>query len=258
MASKEERERRRTERLAAERREAASERRRLLIGYAVAGVLGLAVIVGIVIVIASSSGGGGDGPTVDGEEVPAAAHIESQSGFLHDYTPDGREGTPPPPIEQGDLDAAAEEANCQLDLDLEDEGNTHLTKREDAPDYGTNPPTSGDHWPEQLADGAYAETPEDIYWVHSLEHGRMTLQYSPDLPEKEQLELKGLFDEDFDGIMLFPNPEMPYEVAATSWTQMIGCDSYEGRATIDALRNFRDRYRGQGPENVPIVIPDEG
>jgi hypothetical protein len=258
MATREERERRRTERLAAERREAANERRRLLIGYAVAGVLGLAVIVGIVIVIANSGGGGGDGPTVDGEDVPAAAHIEPQSGFLHDYTPDGREGTAPPALEQGDLTAAAEEASCELDLDLEDEGNTHIAKRDDAPDYGTNPPTSGDHWPEQLADGAYDEYPDPIYSVHALEHGRVAIQYSPDLSEAEQLELKGLFDEDFDGVLLFPNPDMPWEVAATAWTQMIGCDSYEGRATIDALRDFRDRYRGQGPENVPIVIPDEG
>jgi len=256
MPSRDEREQRRAERVAAERREAANERRRLILGYAVAAVLGLAVIVGIVIVIAGS--GGDDGaPTVDGEEVPDAAHIESQSGFLHGVAPDGREGTSPPPLEQGDLVAAAEEAGCELMLDLEDEGSTHLTKREDAPDYETSPPTSGDHWPEQLADGAYEEFPDPIYWVHSLEHGRVTIQYSPDLSDEDQLALKGLFDDDFDGMLLFPNPEMPYEVAATAWTQMIGCESFEDGATLDALRDFRDTYRGQGPEPVPIVIPDE-
>ena len=57
-------------------------------------------------------------------------------------------------------------------------------------------------------------------------------------------------------MLLFPNPEMPYEVAATAWTQMLGCDTYEGEATLDAIRAFRDTYRGQGPEPVPIVIPD--
>ena len=256
MASAAEREQRRAERLAAERREAANERRRLLLGYAVAAVLGLAVVVGIVIVIANS-GGGDSTPTVDGEEIPSAAHIEPQSGFLHDLSPDGRPGTPPPPLEQGDLATSAEEAGCELMLDLEDEGSTHLSKREDAPDYQTNPPTSGDHWPEQLADGAFSEFPDPIYSVHALEHGRIVIQYSPDLPEADQLALKGLFDEDFDGMLLFPNPEMPYDVAATAWTQMIGCDSFEGRATLDAIRNFRDTYRGQGPEPVPIVIPDE-
>ena len=258
MASREEREQRRTERLAAERREAAGARRRLIIGYIVAGALGLAVVVGIVIVLAGSGGDGADGQTVDGGELPAAAHIELESGVLHDYSSDGREGTVPPELAQGDLAAAAEQAGCELMLDLEEEGNTHLTKRGDAPEYESDPPTSGDHWPEQLADGAYGEYPDPIYSLHGLEHGRIAIHYSPELSEEEQLELKGLFDEDFDGMLLFPNPEMPYEVAATAWTQMIGCEQYEGAATIDAIRDFRDTYRGQGPEAVPVVIPDEG
>lgn len=258
MASREEREQRRTERLAAERREAAGARRRLIIGYIVAGALALAVVVGIVIVVASSGGDSADGQTVDGEEIADAAHIETQSGVLHDYSPDGREGTVPAALAQGDLAAAAEQAGCELMLDLEEEGNTHLTKRGDAPEYETDPPTSGDHWPEQLADGAYGEYPDPIYSLHGLEHGRIAIHYSPELSEEEQLELKGLFDEDFDGMLLFPNPEMPYEVAATAWTQMIGCEQYEGAATIDAIRDFRDTYRGQGPEAVPVVIPDEG
>ena len=54
-------------------------------------------------------------------------------------------------------------------------------------------------------------------------------------------------------MLFYPNDEMPYEVAATAWTQMIGCPTYEGAATLDAIRDFRDIYRGQGPEDVPIV-----
>jgi hypothetical protein len=34
---------------------------------------------------------------------------------------------------------------------------------------------------------------------------------------------------------------------------MLGCERYEGAATLDAIRDFRDIYRGQGPEDVPIV-----
>jgi hypothetical protein len=261
VSSKQERERRRLERLEAEKREAAAERRRLILGYAVAGVLTLAVVVGIVIVIAGS--GGDDEVTVDGEELPEAAHIEVQSGSVADVAPDGRDGTPPPPIEQGDLEVAAEEAGCELRLDLPDEGSTHFTNEDKEVDYGTAPPTSGDHYgrPTEagsgaLADGAYADTPPITRVVHSLEHGRIAIQYSPELPEDQQLELKGLFDEDPDGVLLFPNPEMPFDVAATAWTQMIGCPTYEGQATLDALRAFRDTYRGQGPEPVPVVIPD--
>jgi len=255
MTSKEERERRRHERLEAEKREAAAERRRLMLGYVVAGGLALAVVVGIGVVIAGS--GGAEEQQVGGKDIPEAAHIELQSGFVHDYTPDGRAGTPPPPIQQGDLQKAADAAGCDLRLDLPDEGSTHIDKEGDIPDYGTSPPTSGNHNPSQQADGAYSVQPDPWYVVHSLEHGRIEIQYSPDLPEADQLELKGLFDEDFDGMLLFPNPDMPYEVAATAWTQMLGCPKYEGRATLDAIRAFRDTYRGQGPEPVTIVIPDE-
>ncbi len=252
MATKEERERRRQERLEAERRELAAARTRLIFGYVSAGGLALAVVVGLVIVILS---GGGD--EVLGEDLPEAAHVQIRTGSLHDYELDDRTGTAPPALEQGDLETAAEEAGCDLQLDLSDEGATHIENEEDAPDYETNPPTSGNHWPDPLADGAYAEFPDPIYTVHSLEHGRIEIQYSPDLSRKEQLELKGLFDESPEGVLFFPNPDMPYEVAATAWTQLIGCDKYEGRATIDAIRDFRDIYRGQGPEGqIPILVPN--
>jgi hypothetical protein len=252
MSAKSERERRRAERLAAERQELATARRRLVFGYVVAGVLTVAVLVGIVLAI----GGGGGDDQVGGEDLPAAAHVELKSGFLHGYQPDGREGTPPPAIAQGDLQKAAEAAGCELRLDLSEEGRNHISKESEVPDYETNPPASGNHNPEQLADGAYAEHPEPWYTIHSLEHGRIAIQYSPDLPERDQLAIKGVFDQDPAGMLLFPNPDMPYDVAVTAWTQLMGCKKYEGAKTLDAIRDFRDTYRGLGPESlIPIVIP---
>lgn len=250
MTSREERERRRAERLEAEKREAAAERRRMLLGYVVAGGLTLAVIVGIVIVV-SSSGGGSD--ELGGKEIPDAAHIELQSGFPNDGVPDGREGTPPPPLRQGDLELAAKEAGCELRLNLPDEGSAHLGENADRPEWDTNPPTSGDHSPQQQADGAWKNV-DQLNTLHALEHGRISIQYSPDLPEAEQLELKGVFDEDPAAMLFFPNPDMPYEVAAAAWTQLLGCKEYEGRATLDAIRDFRDVYRGRGPESFAITM----
>ena len=52
---------------------------------------------------------------------------------------------------------------------------------------------------------------------------------------------------------MFPNPDMPYEVAATAWTQLMGCKRYEGAKTLDAIRDFRDQFRGRGPEAVPFT-----
>jgi hypothetical protein len=255
MASrKEEKERLRHQRLAAERRESLSGQRRLLVGYVFAGVLAAAVVVGIIVVIASGSGDGG------GEEVAESAEnarIDPDSG-VPAADPDERGGTAPPAVEQARVEQAAEIANCDLRLDLPDEGNNHFTNENEG-NYDTNPPTSGDHYgvPTEpgagaLADGAYINEPPVSRAVHSLEHGRIAIQYSPDLAEEDQLALKGVFDEDPEGMLLFPNPDMPYEVAATAWTQMLGCDRYEGPPTLDAIRAFRDTYRGQGPEPVPL------
>ena len=45
--------------------------------------------------------------------------------------------------------------------------------------YKTNPPTSGDHDPTPAEDGVYeADSPPDVEQsVHSLEHGRINIQY---------------------------------------------------------------------------------
>jgi hypothetical protein len=249
---REEQQRRREERLAAEKQANDAARRRLMVGYIVAGAMGLAVVVGLVIVLANSGGSDGASGDVDCAE----ASVQLKSGSTNEFAEDCREGTPPPEVVTGDLEAAAKEANCELKLDLPDEGNTHIgSDPSKAPDYKTNPATSGDHIDPglQQADGAYSEMPDEAFAVHALEHGRINIQYSPDLPEEDQLAIKGVFDESPGGVLLYPNDQMPYEVAVTAWTQMVGCKTYEGEATLDVIRDFRDIYRGQGPEDVPLV-----
>jgi hypothetical protein len=214
-----------------------------MLAYIGAGLVGLLVVAGIVVLIASSGGGGG-GDTAD-------AHIDQASGSTNGIEPDGRRGTAAPPTKVTNLKLAAKKAGCDLRLHLKDEGHRHLAPGSPTPHYGTNPPTSGNHVepPFQQADGAYAEMPVVIDMVHSLEHGRMEIQYSPDLPEKDQLALKGLYDTMYGGTLLFPNEEMPYKVAATTWTNLLGCDEYKGSITDDAIRAFGKatwgRYGGE-------------
>jgi len=198
-------------------------------------------------VVIASGGGGSSG------ELPAAAHIDPQSGSTNGVQPDDRAGTPPPAIEVASLKVAASEAGCDLRLDLPDEGNSHLSPNAPTPDYGTNPPTSGNHSPIPQSDGAFSETPPELNFAHSLEHGRIEIQYAPNLPEQDQLALKGVFDESPGGMLLFPNSKMPYAVAVTAWTQLMGCKRYDGDRTMDAVRDFRDQFRGRGPEAVPFT-----
>ena len=247
---REERERLRRERLAKQGRQGSAGRTRLIAGYVVAGALALAVIAGLVLVLAS----GGDGESTD---TPDNAHIDETIGVFADYQPDDREGTPPPEIQFGDLEESARQAGCELMLDRPEEGRAHFTD-ESKGDYKTNPPTSGDHFASSetgsgaVADGAYLTTPPESRLVHAMEHGRVQIRYAPELPEAEQLELKGVFDESPGGMIMVPDPDLPYDVAVSAWENAIGCKSYDP-LVLDVIRNFRDTYRGNGPENFPFA-----
>ena len=189
------------------------------------------------------------GTTGEGGQASCAT-VDKATGESKGLELDERCGTEPPAIEITDLADAADAAGCELRLDAPDEGNQHIPATK-TPKYETTPPTSGDHDATPLADGAYLDKPEERFSVHSLEHGRVVVQYHPDLPEEDQLALKGVFDDDPEGMILIPNPEMPYEVAATAWRQGLGCDAYSPEV-LDAVRDFRDEFRGKGPEAIPL------
>jgi hypothetical protein len=254
MSGSTDREKRREEREAAESEEQGSNRSRLIVGYAIASTLVLAIAV-VVFVLAS---GDSDDSAPKGD---AHINLNASIGSTNGIEPDSRAGTAPPAVKVANLAAAAKQAGCTLRLKLPDEGHEHIPVGSPTPHYKTNPPTSGPHVepPYQQADGAYAETPAEIDYVHSLEHGRLEIQYSPDLPEADQLALKGLYDTMYGATLLFPNGKMPYEVAATTWTNLIGCPTYKGAITLDAIRAFGKatwgRYGGEPAEAFPFTGP---
>jgi hypothetical protein len=247
----EERERLRQAREARESSQEKSGKRRLIAVYAIAAAIGIAVVGGIVALVASSSGGGGSGES----------HINQGSGSTNGVEPDEREGTAPPAVAVVKLKEAAKKAGCTLQLRLKDEGHSHIPPTAPTPNYKTSPPTSGNHVeaPYQQADGAYSEMPAEIFIVHSLEHGRMEIQYSPELPEKDQLALKGVYDTMYGGTLLFPNENMEYEAAATTWTNLLGCPEYKGAITLDAIRDFGQatwgKYGGESPTAFSLKGP---
>lgn len=255
MSNREERERLRQQRLAQKSSQGSSDRRRLVLGYALAGILAAAVLAGLFVVITS----GGEEGSVDTSDVPESAHVQVEVGSFKGLEFDDREGTSPPEIQFGDLEESAQEAGCELMLDLDEEGSSHFDDEKDGA-YKSNPPTSGDHFASPTeagsgatADGAYLSAPPESRAVHAMEHGRVQIRYAPDLPEEQQLALKGVFDENPDGIVMFPDPDLPYDVAVSAWTNAVGCKTYDP-LVLDVVQNFRDTFRGNGPENVPITL----
>ena len=189
-------------------------------------VLVLGAIVAIVVAVAA--GGGGNGG-------------DSALGFSKEADPSAA----PPPERIANLQAAAKAAKCTL-RNPTIEGNTHVTGKVK---YRTNPPTSGNHYPIPQDDGVYKKTPPLTHLVHTLEHGRVELQYKPGIDPRRLAQLGGLYNEDPSYTVLFPNARMPYEVAITAWGHLAGCKKVTDE-TFDVIRSFKRRYLGAAPESL--------
>jgi Protein of unknown function (DUF3105) len=224
---KEQKEALRAERLERERREAAAGRRKRMVGIAVAAVLVIAAVIALAVTLLSGDGGS------EQEATPTAGAGELPTGTV-----------PPPRLTV--FSEAVKASGCEAE-DYKSEGQDHV---EGPVAYKSKPPNSGDHFVTPAEDGTYTEAPPMERLVHSLEHGRIILWYKPDAPDSVKGSLKALYEEDPLHMIVAPNADMPYDVAASAWTHTIGCPQVKPEIW-DALRAFRDRHRDRGPEYVP-------
>ena len=159
-----------------------------------------------------------------------------------------------PPQATSDYEAAAKAAGCKL-TNPPFEAAGHDDKDFTASDYKTNPPTSGTHNPEWYDDGVYepGTTPKLGMLVHTLEHGRINVQYKKGTPASTVAQLEALLQEQNEGyhMLLYENTTgMKPQIAATAWTHSLSCPEMNDKV-FDAIRTFRARYTDKGPENVP-------
>ena len=232
----EEKQRRREERLAREKAEKARAARRQRLQLALGGLVGIAAIAGVVLLVTGALGGDGGGGGEGEASTPEATNVSI------------------PEQQIGDVQEAAKAAGCRLSHP-EIEGATHEERQFQASDYKTNPPTSGNHFPEWYQDGVYApgDVPDLGRLVHTLEHGRINVQYKPGTPAETVAQLEALLAEQNDGyhMLLYENTtNMNAQIAATTWGHSLTCPEMNDQV-FDALRTFRNEYIDQGPEDVP-------
>jgi hypothetical protein len=229
---KERRRREREEREAAEAGKAANKRRLQLVAGAVLAIVAVGAVIAAVVGLGGNSSDKATSSAYGSAKIPA------------------RKTT--------DFNAAVKASGCEFKTFVS-EGRTHLPSDTAVNNtYKTNPPTSGNHRPTPAQDGIYApgNSPDKENFVHTLEHGRIELQYSPKAPTVVRDQLAALFNENSKGgpgyhqLLFENNTNMPYEVAATAWTHLIGCKTVNNN-TWDALRAFRDRFTDKGPELIP-------
>jgi hypothetical protein len=232
---KEQKEALRREREAREAAAREADRRKRMLGYGVGGALAVGVVAVLaVLLLAGGNGGGGKAAEVfpDGGEVP-----EQKTESLR---------------------AAVRDAGCKLQR-TPAKSRDHIADSSERVKYPTNPPDSGRHFQVPADDGLYGKAPTDEQLVHSLEHGRMLIWVKPTLPRSARADLRAFFDDDEYQMIMVPRGRMPSAVAASAWTadpaplgtgHLLTCPRYDD-GVFDALRTFREEYRGNGPEPVP-------
>ena len=117
--------------------------------------------------------------------------------------------------------------------------------------YQTDPPTSGPHYKEFVAEGGFFSREIDAPWlVHSMEHGGVIIYYNRDVTPEQKDHLKSLADQHpgrYSQVVAVPRSDA-FPIILTAWTHRLRLTQYDA-ARIDA---FLALYLGQGPEREPM------
>jgi hypothetical protein len=140
-----------------------------------------------------------------------------------------------PPVRQIELAAAARSAGCEF----------RRTRRGEV----TNPPVDGARAAAPESPGVKDDPPSrEASLIAALRRGVVVIHYQPGLADDRVDELKKMQEAVPEGTIVTPNTtRMTYAVAATAYHRLLGCAHFTD-ATLDALRLFRGRYVGSGPD----------
>jgi hypothetical protein len=139
-----------------------------------------------------------------------------------------------PPVRQTELREAARSAACDLRL-------TGSFER-------SNPAAAGPRVATPLAPGVYDRPADADRLVAALRRGVIVIQYRTGLAKRHVKQLQELQRAVPSGTIVAPNGTgMPFAVAATAWRRLLGCPELTD-TTIDAIRLFRGRFLGSGPD----------
>jgi hypothetical protein len=116
------------------------------------------------------------------------------------------------------------------------------------PGERVNPPVNFPAGADPARAGHYDEAPATAALTAALRAGLVVIQFRAGLDEQSVEELKTIQKAVPAGTILTPNAtDMPYDVAATAYGRLLGCDEFTDRV-VEAIQLFRGRWIGSGPD----------
>jgi hypothetical protein len=148
-------------------------------------------------------------------------------------------------------------------------GRQHIDTLSKGFEYNSFPPSSGPHYPPGPKAPAvwniYDSPIDQVALVHNLEHGGIVVQYGPEVPKNVIDEIAAWYADSPNGLLVAPLPPVSemHAKAPPGWENKVFLTAWEHVATCstfdeNAFTNFRDDYRGQGPERFPVSALQPG
>ena len=138
-------------------------------------------------------------------------------------------------LETGELPAVGQE--------FEDEGREHIAVGAEHKSYATNPPTSGPHYAEPAAWGAYVSNLPDEQLIHNLEHGGIWISYK-DIDEDTKAKLQDIARARPGGVILTPREANDAKIVLASWRRMEKLEMFDR----DKIETFIKHNINKSPE----------
>ncbi len=132
---------------------------------------------------------------------------------------------------------------------LTDEGRTHVEIGTDV-QYGTNPPTSGNHYAQWTKWGIYDTPKDDRNLVHSLEHGYVIMYYNCDI-QPVSWNLIPTVSAQTSGRPMEMATESAEQIASAAATLS---ENFKSEQCNELVKNLTDVYNAKGQVRL-LVIP---
>lgn len=214
---------------------------------------------------ASSTAAGASSSTGTSPSSAASATTPSSSSSALDVRDDDPtkylressvgEGIGPAPAISTPVEVAAKAASCTVKA-YPSTTRDHADTPARSPAEGV-PPTSGEHFPVWADWGVYDRALPAGLVVHNLEHGGVAVYLGSDVADDVRQAVVDLWASSPPYVLVVDAAaadEVPAAgLVVTSWQRALRCDQATSGPTIEAVREFRNAYRGAGPEAVPSL-----